>query len=163
MPATPEVVGAYLAAAGEGYAMPTLRRRVAAIACACGVAGHPLDTKHPRSGRHSWGLTASMAARHDGRYADRALLLLGFAGALRRSELVGVDVDHLTWTRNGLRLIERSKTDAEGEGAEIAISRGQANGTCPVIALKTWLELSRSPLVRCSARLTVEAQSNAPG
>jgi hypothetical protein len=46
MPATPELVGAYLAA-GEGYAMPTLRRRVAAIARACGVAGHPLDTKHP--------------------------------------------------------------------------------------------------------------------
>src|SRR5271165_3218617 len=47
MPATPEVVGAYLAAAGEGYALPTLRRCVAAIARACGVAGHPLDTKHP--------------------------------------------------------------------------------------------------------------------
>ena len=47
MPATPEVVGAYLAAAGEGYAAPTLRRRVAAIARACGVSGHPLDTKHP--------------------------------------------------------------------------------------------------------------------
>src|SRR5208283_368553 len=47
MPATPEVVGAYLAAAGEGYAAPTLRRCVAAIARACGVAGHPLDTKHP--------------------------------------------------------------------------------------------------------------------
>jgi len=47
MPATPEVVGAYLAAAGEGYAMPTLRPRwVAAIGRACGVAGHPLDTKH---------------------------------------------------------------------------------------------------------------------
>nr|WP_294516290.1 hypothetical protein [uncultured Rhodopila sp.] len=47
MPATPEVVGVYLAAAGEGYAMPTWRRRVAAIARACDVAGHPLDTKHP--------------------------------------------------------------------------------------------------------------------
>jgi hypothetical protein len=47
VPATPEIVGAYLAAAGEGYAMPTLRRRVAAIARACGVAGQPLDTKHP--------------------------------------------------------------------------------------------------------------------
>jgi hypothetical protein len=43
----PEVVGAYLAAAGEGYALPTRRRRVAAIARACGMAGHPLDTKHP--------------------------------------------------------------------------------------------------------------------
>jgi hypothetical protein len=47
MPATPEVVGAYLAAAGEGYALPTQRRRVAAIARAYGVAGQPLDTKHP--------------------------------------------------------------------------------------------------------------------
>jgi integrase len=47
MPATPETVGAYLAAAGQGYAMPTLRRRVAAIARACGVAGNPLDTRHP--------------------------------------------------------------------------------------------------------------------
>ena len=47
MPATPEVVGAYLAAAGEGYVLPKLRRRVAAIARACGVAGQPWDTKHP--------------------------------------------------------------------------------------------------------------------
>jgi len=41
MPATPEVVGAYLAAVGKGYATPTLRRRVTAIARACGVAGYP--------------------------------------------------------------------------------------------------------------------------
>ena len=47
MPATPEIVGAYLAAAGEGYALPTLRRRVAAIVRACGLAGQPLDTRHP--------------------------------------------------------------------------------------------------------------------
>ena len=47
MPATPETVGAYLAAAGLGYAMPTLRRRVAAIARAHRIALHPLDTKHP--------------------------------------------------------------------------------------------------------------------
>jgi hypothetical protein len=47
VPAPPAIAGAYLAAAGEGYAMPTLRRRVAAIAPVCGVAGQPLDTKHP--------------------------------------------------------------------------------------------------------------------
>jgi integrase len=62
---------------------------------------------------------------------DRALLLLGFAGALRRSELVALDIEHVTWMRNGLKLlIERSKTDAEGEGAEIAIPGGQADETC---------------------------------
>ena len=143
MPAKPEVVGAYLAAAGEGYAAPTLRRRVAAIARACGVAGHPLDTKHPAiretlrgigrkhgaPARRSAALTTteiqklSRACGTDLAGArDRALLLVGFAGALRRSELVALDVDNVTWTRSGMKLlIERSKTDAEGEGAEIAI------------------------------------------
>ena len=151
IPATPEVVGAYLAAAGEGYAMPTLRRRVAAIARACGVAGQPLDTKHP-------------AIRE-----TLAMFLLGFAGALRRSELVGLDVKHVTWTVDSLKLlIERSKTDAQGEGAEIAIPHGRADYTCPVTALKTWLELSEitaGPLFRKvnrgsvveRARLTADA------
>jgi hypothetical protein len=51
-------------------------------------------------------------------------LLVGFAGALRRSELVALDADNVTWTRGGMKLlIERSKTDAEGEGAETAIPR----------------------------------------
>jgi integrase len=146
MPATPEVVGAYLAAAGEGYAMPTLRRRVAAIARACGVAGHPLDTKHPaihetlRGIGRKHGSPARRAAAITTAEVrklcracgpdlagarDQAMVLLGFAGALRRSELVGLDVDHVTWTRDGLKLlIERSKTDAQGEGVEIAISPG---------------------------------------
>jgi integrase len=71
---------------------------------------------------------------------------------MRRSELVGLDVEHVTWTAEGLKLlIERSKTDAEGEGAEIAIPRGRATDTCPVAALKGWLELSKitdGPLFR---------------
>jgi integrase len=173
MPATPEVVGAYLAAVGEGYAMPTLRRRVAAIARACGVAGHPLDTKHPairetlRGIGRKHGSPARRAAalttteiRKLSRACgtclagarDRALFLLGFAGALRRSELVGLDAGHVIWTDDGLKLLlERSKTDKEGEGAEIAIPRGRADDTCPVAALKTWLEqaeITAGPLFR---------------
>ncbi len=173
VPAVPEVVGAYLAAAGEGYAMPTLRRRVAAIARACGVAGRPLDSKHPairetlrgigrRHGsppRRAAALTTAKvqklirACGDDlAGKRDRALLLVGFAGALRRSELVALDVEYITWTRAGMKLlIERSKTDAEGGGAEIAIPRGQANDTCPVTALKAWLDLSEihaGPLFR---------------
>ena len=173
MPATPEIVGAYLAAAGEGYALPTLRRRVAAIARACGVAGHPLDTKHPAiretlrgigrkhgaPARRSAALTTaevkklSRACGTDLAGArDRALFLVGFAGALRRSELVALDVEHVTWTNAGMKLlIERSKTDAEGEGAEIAIPRGQSPETCPVAALQQWLtaaEISAGPLFR---------------
>ncbi len=71
---------------------------------------------------------------------------------MRRSELIGLDVEHVTWTAGGLKLlIERSKTDAEGEGAEIAIPCGGANDTCPVASLKEWLALSEitaGPLFR---------------
>ena len=162
MPAKPEVVGASLAAAGEGYAMPTLRRRVAAIARACGVAGYPLDTKHPairetlrgigrRHGspsRRAAAITTTEVRKlcracgtNLAGSRDRALFLLGFAGVLRRSELVGLDVEHVTWIKDGLKLlIEHSKTDTSGEGAEIVIPQGQADDTCPVIALRMWLE-----------------------
>jgi integrase len=102
LPATPEVVGAHLADAGEGYAMPTLRRRFAAIARACGVAGHPLDTKHPaiRETLRGIGRKHGSPARRAAALTttevrklwracgagiagarDRALLLLGFCGA----------------------------------------------------------------------------------
>lgn len=165
MPATPELVGAYLAAAGEGYALPTLRRRVAAIARACRIAGHPLDTKHPaiRETLRGIGRTHGTPPRRAAALTvadlrrlvracgttlagarDAALFLLAFAGALRRSELVGLDVADITWTGDGLvLLIRRSKTDAEGAGAEIGISRGKTAATCAVGALQSWLTQAR--------------------
>src|ERR1700759_5624166 len=164
MPATPETVGAYLAAAGLGYAMPTLRRRVAAIARAHRIALHPLDTKHPairetlrgiarthgEPGRRSAALTTAEIKRLVGVCGndlagarDRALLLIGFAGALRRSELVAIDVEHLRATSVGIRLmIPRAKTDAPGAGAEIGIMSGADKATCPVRALRAWLKLA---------------------
>ena len=73
-----------------------------------------------------------------------ALLLIGFAGALRRSELVGLDVAHVKPTPSGLRLlIPRSKTDAAGKGAEIGIMRGVREDTCPVRALRAWLQAAK--------------------
>ncbi len=162
LPATPEVVGAYLAAAGEGYAMQTLRRRVAAIARASGVAGYPLDTKHPAiretlrgiarthgsRGRRAAALTTSelkaLTRACEGSLSgdrDRVLLLVGFAGALRRSELVSLDAQKLTWSAEGVKLLlEKSKTDKEGKGVEIMIVYGRHEATCPVRALRQWLE-----------------------
>lgn len=162
LPAAPDVVGAYLAAAGEGYAMQTLRRRVAAIARASGVAGHPLDTKHPAiretlrgigrihgsRGRRSSALTTvelkKLSRVCESGLAgdrDRALLLIGFAGALRRSELVALDVERLTWSNDGVKLLlQKSKTDKDGEGAEIMVVFGRHEDTCPVRALRHWLD-----------------------
>jgi len=173
MPAAPETVGAYLAAAGLGYALPTLRRRVAAIARAHRIAKQPLDTRHPairetlrgiarthgEPARRSAALTTAEIRRliavcgdDLAGLRDRALLLIGFAGAFRRSELVGLDIEHIRPTATGIRLmIPRSKTDAAGEGAEIGITRGSRAETCPVRALRAWLraaEITAGPVFR---------------
>ncbi len=174
LPADPETVGAYLAAAGLGYALPTLRRRVAAIARAHRMAKQPLDTRHPAIRETLRGIarthgepprrSAALATEDIKRLIatcgtdlaglrDRALLLLGFAGALRRSELVGLDLAHLRPTPLGMRLlIARSKkTDKAGEGVEIGIARGSTPETCPVRAVRAWLkaaEITDGPIFR---------------
>ncbi len=74
---------------------------------------------------------------------DKALLLTGFAGSLRRSELAALRVEEITWHRKGITLlIPRSKTDQEGEGREVEILLGVHDQTCPVMALENWLKIS---------------------
>src|SRR5262249_41326949 len=74
---------------------------------------------------------------------DRALMLLGFAGAMRRSELVGLDVTDLAVGEEGLVVVVRkSKMDQRGEGRKIGIPAGQHSETCPVRAVQNWLDLS---------------------
>jgi integrase len=122
------------------------------------VAGYPLDTKHPairetlrgigRSGRRSAALTTNELKKLSrvcepglAGNRDRALLLTGFAGALRRSEQVGLDVERLTWSNDGVKLLlEKSKTDKEGEGAEVMMVYGRHEDTCPVSTLRRWLD-----------------------
>lgn len=161
-PATPEVVGAYLASAGHGYAIQTLRRRVAAIARTSRRLGDPLDVKHPAiretlrgiarkhgtPARQSTALTTQeirqLCETCDDSLTgirDRALFLICFAGALRRSELVAIDVGHIQKTNEGLTLlIPRSKTDKKGEGHKISVPHGHNQATCPVSALEAWLQ-----------------------
>ena len=84
------------------------------------------------------------------RRRDRALLLLGFAGALRRSELVALQVEDLAVLPQGLKVtIRRSKTDQEGAGQVIAIMRGEVH--CPVAAVQDWLQaaaITTGPVLR---------------
>lgn len=83
---------------------------------------------------------------------DRALLLLGFAGALRRSELVALDVTDVTPTDNGLLImLRRPKTDQEGEGRTVGIPYGSHLETCPVRAVQAWFqssEITEGPIFR---------------
>jgi integrase len=73
---------------------------------------------------------------------DRALLLVGFAGAFRRSELVGICVEHLDFVEAGVEvLLPRSKTDQEGQGRIVFIPYARSE-RCPVKALKDWLKVA---------------------
>ncbi len=72
---------------------------------------------------------------------DRALLLLGFAGAFRRSELAALDVGDLRFDRRGLTVtLRRSKTDQGGAGRDVAIPVVNIETLCPVRAMREWLE-----------------------
>ena len=74
---------------------------------------------------------------------DRAVLLVGFGAAMRRSELIALDLNDITIAQAGLTiLVRRSKTDQEGQGREIGIPRSRKSATCPVAALEAWLELT---------------------
>lgn len=102
-------------------------------------------------------VTARMASRTTddlvGR-RDRALLLLGFAGAFRRTELVGLNVEDVRFVREGLVVeVKRSKTDQEAHGESVAILKGRL--FCPVAALRLWLDASRitkGPIFRAISR-----------
>jgi site-specific recombinase XerD len=161
LPAAPETVAAFLAAEAEAGVRPsTLGRRVAAIRYAHRLASlaTPTDAEGVKATlrgiRRSVGarklrkapaladrVKAMIAASPDtlAGKRDRALILLGFAGALRRSELVALDVADIKESEAGLRVtIRHSKTDQDGEGATIAIARGAV--ACPVRALREWLD-----------------------
>lgn len=87
---------------------------------------------------------------------DRALLLVGFVGGFRRSELVGLDGEDCEFTKDGsVPVLRRSKTDPEGSGRKIAIPFGSSPDTCPVRAFNAWLAnsaLEQGPLFRAVSR-----------
>ena len=86
---------------------------------------------------------------------DQALLLIGFAAALRRSEIASLDVSDVVCVPEGVVItLAKSKTDQLGEGARIAIPRPDRGGVCPVRALAAWIAASsdEGPLFRAIDR-----------
>ena len=104
-------------------------------------------TKGTAPAQKAAALTDDIRAMVDGTDAgirgarDRALILLGFAGAFRRSELVGLDVEDCTFGKDGLTVtLRRSKTDQHGVGRKIGIPYGSNPETCPIRVLQMWIE-----------------------
>ncbi|MBO1074661.1 site-specific integrase [Roseomonas marmotae] len=165
LPAEPVVIAGHLASLARSLGRSGLKRRLAAIAHAHRQAGHPwqpgnpviratlrgIFATHAKPVRPAAALTSTEvklllnACGTDlAGLRDRAIFLTGFAGALRRSELVAIDREHLRFTTDGMTLhIPRSKRDQEGEGADLGIPRGLNPLTCPVRAVEQWLQRTR--------------------
>lgn len=164
LPADPVTLADYIAnMADGGYKPSTINRRCSAIARAHRLAGFPTPmagvARETMAGiRRTLGVAQRQVAPvtvanlrvmlkclpNDKRGArDRALLLVGFAGALRRSELVGLNVSDVASTDSGtLLMLRRSKTDQEGEGRQVGIPYGSHRETCPVRSLRHWLDVA---------------------
>ncbi|MFN3649728.1 MAG: site-specific integrase [Armatimonadota bacterium] len=173
LPAAPQTVALYLTDRAETCKVSTLQRRLSAISQVHEVAGYGSPTKSSPV-RLVWqGIRRAKGVAQQGKapavtadirsmvaalpagalgVRDRAILLVGFAGAFRRSELVGLDRGDVELTRPGVTVtLRRSKTDQEGQGRKLGIPYGSRPDTCPVRALLEWLEVSaivEGPLFR---------------
>src|SRR4051794_30261265 len=175
LPAEALTVRRYLVAlAKDGRKVATLQRRLAAIADAHARLGHPSPAADPAVRHELAALRRALGVAPKGKdpvladdlramvaalpeaprgLRDRAMLLLGFAAALRRSELVGLDVGDVAFAKRGLVVtIRRSKSDQEGAGARVAVAPGRDPAACPVRATRRWLQAahlgSSGPLFR---------------
>jgi site-specific recombinase XerD len=173
LPADPATVAAYLAQSAARLKASTIERRLNAIAQAHAASSLETPThdglvrntmkgirrtKGTAPAQKSPVLIDDIRALVDVVDAgiigtrDRALLLVGFAGAFRRSELVGLDVEDCTFGRDGLTIaLRRSKTDQTGEGRRLGIPYGSNPATCPIRALQDWITqvgITSGPLFR---------------
>lgn len=164
LPAGPETVALYLVALAATHRPSTITRRLTSIAKAHAAAGHPnpATTDHIVVAETLQGIRRTLGTAQPGKtplltadliqvlahlspdlsgVRDRALLLTGYTGGLRRSELAALSLEDLDWKNEGAVLtLRRSKTDQEGQGRQVAIPRGAHAATCPVTALRLWIE-----------------------
>ncbi|MHB9134226.1 MAG: site-specific integrase [Armatimonadota bacterium] len=162
LPAAPTHVATYLAElADAGKKASTIGRRAAAITHAHKLAGLSTPIRSAEVQQALSGIRRQLGTAQFGKapaitddiramvdalppdtllgLRDRAIILLGFAGAFRRSELVALDVEDLEDAPQGLRVtLRRSKTDQEGAGRVVGIPHGTHEHTCPVRAIQAW-------------------------
>ena len=168
LPTEPKIVSLYLTHLSKNSKISTLRRRLVSISMVHKLKGHYLDTKHPIIIENLMGIKRVKGSIQEGKKPilinhlksiiniidqqeiqeikkarDKSLILVGFGGGFRRTELISIDHEDLEFVPEGVKItIKRSKTDQFGEGMVKGLPYFPNENYCPVINLKKWLELS---------------------
>ena len=167
MPTEPKILSLYLTHLSATSKFSTLKRRIASISVIHRVKGHYLDTKHPIIMENLHGIKRLKGTNQKAKkpilinnlksiiniidqlevsknirnkIRDKAIILIGFSGGFRRSELVNIDYEDIEFVSEGVKIfVKRSKTDQSGEGMTKAIPYFDNKTFCPVLALKNWI------------------------
>ncbi len=160
LPTQPKIIALYITHLSKSSKFSTLKRRIASISVIHKLKGHYLDTKHPIIMENLHGIKRTLGSRQkakkpilindlkliikvidEKKLRDKALILIGFAGGFRRSELVNIIYDDIEFVNEGVKiLIRKSKTDQTGEGIIKAIPYFENKEFCPVVALKDFIK-----------------------
>ena len=169
LPSDPKVVSLYLTHLSKTSKISTLRRRLVSISMVHKLKGHYLDTKHPLIIENLMGIKRVKGSIQKGKKPilinhlkliinvinelnidelkkarDKSIVLIGFGGGFRRTELISIDHEDLEFVQEGLKItIKRSKTDQFGEGMTKGLPYFNNPQYCPVIHLKKWLESAK--------------------
>ncbi len=169
LPSEPKIVSIYLTHLSKNSKISTLRRRLVSISMVHKLKGHYLDIKHPIITENLLGIKRVKGSIQKGKkpllinhlksiinvideqkceeikkLRDRSIILIGFGGGFRRTELISLDHEDLEFVPEGLKItIRKSKTDQFGEGMIKGIPYFSNEIYCPVISLKKWLEVSK--------------------
>jgi site-specific recombinase XerD len=170
LPADPKIVSFYITHLSSNSKVSTLKRRLASISVIHRIKGHYIDIKHPLIIENLMGIQRKVGVfqkskkpilinelkeiikvlesaekNEDKKIRNKALILIGFSGGFRRSELVNIEYDDLEFTKEGLKIfIKRSKTDQSGEGMTKAIPYFKDKNFCPVVSIKNWIEIKKN-------------------
>ena len=167
MPSEPKIVSLYLTNLSQTSKFSTLKRRLASISVIHKISGHYIDTKHPMITENLMGIKRVKGTHQKAKKPIlindlkliinvinkeknqkkstkyRALILIGFAGGFRRSELVDIQYEDVDFVDEGVKIfVRRSKTDQSGEGMTKGIPYFSNPEYCPVISLKNWIKMA---------------------
>ena len=195
LPADPKILSLYLTHLSQTSKFSTLKRRIASISVIHKLKGFYIDTKHPVVRENLLGIKRVKGSNQKAKKPilindlkhiidvinkcnirdvrktrDKALILIGFAGGFRRSELVALETEDIEFVREGVKIfVKRSKTDQSGEGMTKAIPSFNNAFYCPVLHLQDWMAKGKSvnkkifPISDKSVALIIKKYANLAG